>query len=225
MIRLEHVSKAFIYKGQKQIVARDVTFEIPAKSSIALIGRNGAGKSSFLKLLAGVSRPDVGHIRRSGSVSWPVGFQGSFHGDLTGAENARFVARLYDQDINTVLAFVLDFSELAEHLYTPVRHYSSGMRARLAFAISMAIPFDLYLVDEVTAVGDAHFQQKSEAMLRKRLETSGAIIVSHAETMLKRLCTSGVVLDCGRLFYYQRVEKALEHHGFLLRGERPPWMT
>lgn len=224
MIALHHVHKTFCSQGVQKTVARDLCFEFPTGQAMALLGRNGAGKSSLLQMIAGTLPPDHGRIRRQGRVSWPVGFQGSFHPDLTGLENARFVARLYGVDTDELTHFVADFTNLGAHFYLPVRSYSSGMRARLAFAVSMAVPFDTYLIDEVTSVGDGAFRTKSEAMLRTRLEQASAVVVSHSMDLLARLCTSGAVLENGRLFFYARVARAIEHHGYLMRGELPPWM-
>lgn len=224
MIELRNVSKVYRLNGVAKAVARDINFTFPTGESVGLLGRNGAGKSTMLKMIAGTLQPDRGEILSSGTVSWPVGFAGSFHGDLTGAQNVRFVARIYGVDTDDMVAFCSDFSQLGAHYHLPVRTYSSGMKSRLAFAMSMAVPFDTYLIDEVTAVGDAAFKQKSEVILQDRLAKSGAIIVSHATSLLQRLCTSGVVLDRGRFFYYPRIEKAVEHHEHLMKGVLPPWM-
>lgn len=169
-------------------------------------------------------RPDHGKITRQGSVSWPVGFQGSFHPDLTGVQNARYVARLYGVDTNAMLDFVADFANLGPHLNLPLRSYSSGMRARLAFAVSMAVPFDSYLIDEVTSVGDGAFRARSEMMLQDRMQKASAVVVSHSMDLLRRLSRSGAVLENGRLFYYARNERAIEHHDHLMQGQLPPWM-
>lgn len=136
----------------------------------------------------------------------------------------RFVARLYGIDTEEMVEFVRDFAEIGQHFHLPVRSYSSGMRSRLAFGVSMAVPFDTYLIDEVTAVGDAAFNAKSNAVLRNRLETSGAIIVSHSMSLLKKLCKSGAVLHDGQLFYYEEIGKAVEHHEHMMKGILPPWM-
>ena len=224
MITLKNLSKSYRISGIQKVVARDISFTFPAQTTVALIGRNGAGKSSMLSMIAGLVQPDTGAISSSGRVSWPVGFQGSFHPDLNGRQNARFVARIYGLDIDEMSAYVRDFAELGDQFHLPLRNYSAGMRARLAFAVSMAVPFDTYLIDEVTSVGDASFQAKSEAMLKHRLQNKAAIIVSHSMAMLSRLCQSGAVLENGRIFFYQRVEKAIEHHDFLMRGQLPPWM-
>ncbi|NBR90003.1 MAG: ABC transporter ATP-binding protein [Rhodobacteraceae bacterium] len=224
MITFLNVNKSYRARGTRQTVARDLTACFPAGQCLGLIGRNGAGKSSLLKLMAGLMRPDSGEIRRLGRVSWPVGFQGSFHPDLTGEENARFVARLYGQDSGALLDFVQRFADLGRYMRQPVRTYSAGMRARLAFGLSMAVPFDTYLIDEVTSVGDAAFRDKSEAMLAQRMEGAGAIVVSHSLDLLRRICGPGAVLENGRLFFYQRIERAIEHHQYLQRGELPPWL-
>lgn len=224
MILLSHVWKTHKSRGVEKCVARDLCFRFPTGQAMALLGRNGAGKSSLLQLISGISRPDQGRILRRGSVSWPVGFQGSFHPDLSGLENARFVARVYGVDTDEMTRFVADFTNLGAHFHLPVRSYSAGMRARLGFAISMAVPFDTYLIDEVTSVGDAAFRRKSEAILRDRLTRASAIVVSHSTELLARLCTSGAVLENGRLFYYARVARAIEHHDHLMRGQLPPWL-
>lgn len=224
MIELRNLTKTYVLNGVSKTVANDITFTFPKGECVALMGGNGAGKSTMLRMLSGVVKPDSGDIIRHGSVSWPVGFAGSFHGDLTGAQNVKFVARIYGLDTDEMVAFSKEFSRLGAHMHLPVRTYSSGMKSRLAFAMSMAVRFDTYLIDEITAVGDAAFQAKSEAMLRERLQHSGAIFVSHSTAQMQRLCSSGVVLQNGRFFYYARVAKAIEHYEHSMRGVLPPWM-
>ena len=201
-----------------------LNLEIPRGVIAAVLGRNGAGKSSLLSMLAGTLQPDAGRIVSNGTISWPVGFAGSFHADMTGAQNTRFVARIYGVDTDQAIDFVQDFAGLGPHFHLPIRSYSAGMRARLAFGISMAVPFDTYLIDEVTAVGDGAFARKSSAVLRERLQSSGAVIVSHSMPLLRDLCTAGAVLEDGRLFYYARIDKAIEHHDHLMLGRQPPWL-
>ncbi|PHO05575.1 ATP-binding protein [Rhodobacteraceae bacterium 4F10] len=225
MIELRNLNKIYRINGVVKHVARDISFTFASGESVGLIGRNGAGKSTMLKLIAGTIPPTSGQIITTGRVSWPVGFAGSFHGDLTGAQNVKFVARIYGVDTIEMIDFCQQFAQIGGHFHLPVRTYSSGMRSRLAFAMSMAIPFDTYLIDEVTAVGDASFQAKSSAILRDRLKTSGAVVVSHTPKLLEELCTSGVVLDNGRMFYYARIKKALEHHDHLMKGNLPPWLS
>ncbi|MCX7568050.1 ABC transporter ATP-binding protein [Sulfitobacter sp. F26169L] len=224
MIELRGLHKSYRLNGHIKVVARDINFTFPKGETIGLIGSNGAGKSTMLKMIAGSVSPDSGEIIPHGSVSWPVGFAGSFHGDLTGAQNVKFVARIYGIDTDDMCAFAREFSELGAHFEQPVRTYSSGMRSRLAFAMSMAVKFDTYLIDEITAVGDGSFKAKSEAILHERLSTSGAIIVSHSMAQLERMCTSGVVLQNGRFFYYAKVARAIEHYDHIMKGALPPWM-
>ena len=212
MIHLDHLTKTFILKGQRRTVADDITATFPTGLSVALLGRNGAGKSSLLKMIAGTLDPTSGQILSTGTISFPVGFAGSFHGDLSGAQNARFVARIYGVDTEELLAFVEDFAEMGKYFHMPFRTYSSGMRARLAFGVSMAIPFDTYLVDEVTAVGDAAFRTKSGIVFRDRMASAGAIVVSHSMAVLRELCSAGAVLENGKLHYYEDLEDAIRHH-------------
>ncbi len=206
MIALEAVWKRF--PGAPP-VAQGIDALFPSGQATALLGRNGAGKSSLLAMIAGTLRPDAGRVLRRGSVSWPVGFAGAFHPDLTGAQNTRFVARVYGVDSRRLLGFVREVSGLGEAMRKPVRRYSSGMRARLGFAISMGIPFDMYLVDEVTAVGDAAFRRETSAVLKARLGQAGAIVVSHAPSQLRGLCTAGAVLEGGRLRMFDDLEEAI----------------
>ncbi|MFC3569370.1 ABC transporter ATP-binding protein [Paracoccus sp. TOH] len=212
MIRLENLSKSFTVSGRTTVVARDLNMTFPAGRSVGLLGHNGAGKSTLLRMIAGVVRPDRGRVVTTGTVSWPVGFAGSFHPELTGAQNTRFIARVYNVDPEQLLAFVAHFSDLGHHLYLPFGHYSSGMRSRLAFGVSMGIHFDTYLVDEVTSVGDGNFRDKSQTYFRNRLKTSGAIMVSHSMGLIRKVCDAAAVLHQGRLSYFDDVEEAIRVH-------------
>ncbi|WP_114287822.1 ABC transporter ATP-binding protein [Candidatus Halocynthiibacter alkanivorans] len=212
MLRFENVSKSFALPVGRKLIADRITLGIPRGRSMALLGRNGAGKSSLLRLIAGTLRPDQGRIHVAGQVSWPVGFMGSFHPDLTGAQNVRFVARIYGVETAALVDFARDFSELEAQFEQPVRQYSSGMKSRLAFAMSMGIRFDTYLVDEITSVGDLAFRRKSETLLRQRLEHSGAVVVSHSMGLLRRICDCGAVLEDGRLHFFENIEAALNHY-------------
>ncbi len=224
MIELRNVCKSYRVNQKTTTVANNVTYTFPPNRSIGLLGRNGAGKSTLLKMIAGLMNPDRGEIIKTGSVSYPVGFAGSFHPELTGSQNARFVARIYGVDTDELATFAKDFSELGYHFDLPFRTYSSGMRSRLAFGVSMGIPFDTYLVDEVASVGDGAFRQKSQRVFKSRMEHAGALVVSHSMDMLKSMCDSGAVLENGRLAYYDRIEKAIEHYGYIMQGQRPPWL-
>ncbi len=213
MIRLENVSKWFALRGRTRgVVLENVDATFPSGRSVALLGRNGAGKSTLLDIIAGTIRPSVGRVVARGSISYPVGFAGSFHPDLTGAQNARFVARIYGVDTNALLDFVAEFAQLGAHFHMPLRAYSAGMKARLSFGVSMGIPFDTYLVDEVTSVGDGAFRRKSIALFEARRAEAGAIVVSHSVPMIRRVCDMGAVLEDGALRLYDDLEEALERH-------------
>jgi len=193
-------------------VANDINAVFPSGVCVALLGRNGAGKSTLMQMVGGTVKPDSGLISVQGSISWPVGFAGSFHRDLTGAQNTRFIARVYGIDTDSLLEFVKDFAELDNHFHMPVRSYSSGMRSRLAFGISIGIPFDTYLVDEVTSVGDAAFKLKSRLVFLERLKTSGAVVITHSMPQVRKMCDTGAVLENGNLYYYENLEEAIAHH-------------
>lgn len=212
MIRFVDVSKRFHTQGVEKIVADRINLTFPSGMVVALLGRNGAGKSSLLRMISGTMRPTEGRIDVTGTVSWPVGFAGSFHADLTGRQNTRFVARVYGVDTDRLESFVHDFSELGEAFTLPFRTYSQGMRARLGFALSMGIGFDTYLVDEVTAVGDAAFRETCEAALATRLANRGAVIVSHSLGFLRRVCNAGVVIEDGHAVWFDDISMAIEAH-------------
>lgn len=212
MIRIEHLTKSFLIRGHRKYVARDVTITLPEKGAIGLLGRNGAGKSTFLKVISGTMRADSGRVISTGEISWQIGFAGSFHPELSGAQNVRFVARAYGVDTNDLIDYVKDFAELGHSFYAPFRTYSSGMRSRLAFGVSMGIPFSYYLIDEVTSVGDAAFRKKCTAVLNERLKDAGAIVVSHSDTVLKSLCKHGMVLENGNLTWHDDINNAIAEH-------------
>jgi capsular polysaccharide transport system ATP-binding protein len=218
MIRFENLHKSFWIRGRRKPVINGLNLTLPTGKSLALLGRNGAGKSTLLQIIAGILPADEGQVFTDGSISWPVGFGGSFHALMSGAQNVRFVARVYGVDTEALIAFVLDFSELGDQLFMPVRSYSQGMRARLGFGLSMGIHFDTYLVDEVTAVGDASFNAKSRAIFRERMKKSSAIMVSHQMGAVRNFCDSGLVLNKGELTYYDDLEEAIDAHQRLIRG-------
>ncbi|MCV2890855.1 ABC transporter ATP-binding protein [Ruegeria aquimaris] len=219
MIRLENLNKAFHFRGQQKVVADNLNLTFPSGVSVGLLGRNGAGKSTLLRMIAGSIEPDSGRIRTSGTISWPVGLAGGFHQDLTGSQNVRFIARVYGVDTEELLYFVESFAELGIHFHQPVRTYSSGMRARLGFGVSMGIPFDTYLVDEVTSVGDENFRVKAQALFKERMRNAGAIVVTHAPPMMRQMCEAGAVLVDGRLHYFDDVGDAIAYHFEVMRQQ------
>jgi capsular polysaccharide transport system ATP-binding protein len=218
MIALHNLCKSFRLNGISTTVLHNASMVFPAGRSVALLGRNGAGKSTLLRLIAGTLMPNAGQIQCKGSVSWPVGFAGSFHGDLTGAQNTRFIARIYGVDGDELVDFTADFADLGKQFHLPFRSYSSGMKARLAFGVSMGIAFDTYLVDEVTAVGDAAFRNKSNDLFQARMQTAGSVVVSHSMGLVRDLCDAAAVLEAGQLNYYDDVDAAIKHHERNLLG-------
>ena len=212
MIRLDRLTKRFKLKGEMRYIARDVSFTVPRGNSIGLLGRNGAGKSTLLRLIAGTIKPSSGRIIRLANVSFPLGFQGSFNGSLTGEQNVRFVARIYGHDTEQLVDYVQDFAELGKSYYMPVKSYSSGMKARLAFGVSMGIDFDYYLVDEITAVGDSNFKKKCKRVFEEKLQDSDIIMVSHSNGALKEYCTTGIVLEDGNLTFFNDIDDAISMH-------------
>ncbi len=212
MIALQNLTKTYVLNGRRKTVLNRVNAVFPTGVSVGLLGRNGAGKSTLLELIAGTADVTAGEVLSDGSISFPVGFAGSFHPDMTGAQNTRFVARIYGVDSDALSAYVADFAELGGHFYLPFRSYSSGMRSRLAFGVSMGLSFDTYLIDEVTAVGDAAFRKKSQTVFLDRMARSGAIFVSHSPQTLRDMCQAGAVLENGQLTYYDRIDDAITHH-------------
>lgn len=221
MIRFRNVTKSFRVGFDRKVVLNNANFEIRPGESMALMGINGAGKSTLIRLISGASLPDSGVIDRSGvRISWPLGFAGSFHGSLSGRENIRFACRIYGVSIPKVTHFVEDFAELGSHLDMPVKTYSSGMKARLAFGLSMAIEFDVYLVDEITAVGDANFKKRCEEVFSARRKTSDIIMVSHSNATLKKFCSRACVLDQGQLSFYPNIDDAFSAYEFVMKRQR-----
>lgn len=212
MIRLVDLTKSYRTPVGRKVIMQNVNITIPSGRAVGLLGRNGAGKSTLMNMIGGLVKPDSGEIQRTGTISWPVGFAGSFNRDMTGAQNTKFIARVYGVDTDELAAYVEDFAELGVHFHAPVRTYSSGMRSRLAFGISIGIPFDTYLVDEVTSVGDAAFKRKSRLAFVDRMKTAGAIFVSHSTRQLKKFCDAGAVLEGGKLQYYDDVNEAIAAH-------------
>jgi capsular polysaccharide transport system ATP-binding protein len=216
MIRFENLTKSFQLKGERKVVIDNLNLTLPSGRSLALLGRNGAGKSTLLQIIAGTLQPDHGRVVSDGTISWPVGLSGSFHKELTGAENVRFIARIYGVDTDDLVAFVEDFAELGKFYHMPMRSYSSGMRSRLTFGASMGIKFDTYLVDEVTAVGDRAFKRKSRALFADRMKHSSAIMVNHSMGQVRQFCDAGIVLESGRMRYFEDLDEAIALHEAML---------
>ncbi|EHW2708517.1 ABC transporter ATP-binding protein [Escherichia coli] len=202
-------------------VFKNINLKIPSNKNVALIGRNGAGKSTLLRIIGGIDRPDNGNIYCNKKISWPVGLSGGFQGSLTGRENVKFVARLYSKknELQSKIKFVEDFSELGHYFDMPIKTYSSGMKSRLGFGLSMAFDFDYYLVDEVTAVGDARFKDKCSRIFKERYEKSNIIMVSHSLNALKEFCDIAIYLKAyDEIKYYDSVIDALDEYSFDIKN-------
>jgi capsular polysaccharide transport system ATP-binding protein len=199
MITLTDVSKSYPTRGGQVKVLDRINLQVKRGEKVGILGRNGAGKSTMIRLISGAEQPDRGTVTRQMTVSWPIAFGGAFQGTLTGLDNLRFICRIYGVDPQDKIAFVEEFSELGRYLREPVKNYSSGMRARLAFAISMVIEFDCFLIDEVVAVGDDRFTSKCQEELFEKRRDRAMIIVSHNHDYIKQHCERVVILDNGSI--------------------------
>jgi len=219
MIALEGVAKTYRTRtGHKTVLANaNATFE--SGHNFGILGVNGAGKSTLIRLLAGSERPDRGVVRRHARVSFPLGFGGTFHGALSGRENAAFLARIYGARLRSVIDYVAAFSELAEYFDMPVNTYSAGMRGRLAFAACLAIDFDVYLIDEVTEIGDQRFRRRCAEAFRERMARSDIILVTHNPQTLRQYCDRGAVLADGALSLYDDIGDALSRYHLTLQEQ------
>lgn len=215
MIRIENLSKSYPTPQGRHYVFKDLNIELPSGKSVAIIGRNGAGKSTLLRMIGGIDRPDSGRIITDSSISWPVGLAGGFQGSLTGRENVKFVARLYAtrDELKEKVAFVEEFAELGKYFDMPIKTYSSGMRSRLGFGLSMAFKFDYYLVDEVTAVGDARFKQKCAELFKERHKEASFLMVSHSLNSLKEFCDVALFVQRNNIVtFYDEIADAVEDY-------------
>ncbi|WP_333834386.1 ABC transporter ATP-binding protein [Rubrimonas sp.] len=215
MIRVLDVVKEYHVKGGSRRVLDGITFDVSPGERLGVLGRNGAGKSTLVRLLGGVESPTSGVIERGMSLSWPLALHGGFHGSLSGVDNVKFVARIYDRPVADVLTYVEEFSELGRYLREPVKTYSSGMRARLAFGLSLAIDFDCYLIDEVIFVGDPSFHAKCRRELFERRADRAMLLVTHDANILRSYCTGALVLHRGRSKLFLDIDVALEVYAAL----------
>lgn len=210
MIELSRICKSYsLPHGKRKDVLRDVSITFRPGVNMGILGLNGQGKSTLIRIISGSERPDSGTVTRKGRVSWPIGFAGGFNGSLTGRENLRFTSRIYGADIQEVTEFVEGFTELGPYMDMPVKTYSSGMRSKLAFGLSMAIGFDFYLIDEAYSVGDASFQAKAEKVFKERKAHATLIVVSHSVATIRKNCDRAAVLHNGVLSEYDTLGDAL----------------
>lgn len=209
MIELRQVSKAYKVGLESNRVLDDVSVTFHTGVSVGVLGLNGAGKSTLLRIIGGAEPPDRGTVYKDVRVSWPIAFGGGFHPSLTGRENTRFIARVYGESPSKFQRFAEEFTELGRYFDMPLRTYSTGMRARLAFAVSMACDFDCYLVDEVTAAGDKRFALRYREAFKQRLRNASVIMVSHNSQTVRQFCSVGAIIHRGKLEMFESLNKAL----------------
>ncbi|TLP42079.1 ABC transporter ATP-binding protein [Cohaesibacter sp. CAU 1516] len=213
MIRLENVTKFYATPYGRHFVLKEVSFTIPDDAQLGVLGPNGAGKSTLMRLLSGVDVPNSGRIIRTGTISWPMGLASSMQNSLTGKENARFACQIQGvprSEIKRIVNGIRVFAEIGNYFDMPLRTYSSGMRARLNFAIAMAFDFDCYIIDELTAVGDRNFREKSLKIFKEKRENASFIKVSHNLDELKKECNMGLVLNDGKASIYKDFSEAID---------------
>jgi capsular polysaccharide transport system ATP-binding protein len=212
MIRLENVVKRYKTRDGYHTVLNNVTLQVNMGDKVGILGRNGAGKSTMIRLISGAELPTGGRVVREMSASWPLALGDTFQGSLTGVDNTRFICRVYGADFKKAICYVEEFAELGKFLREPVKTYSSGMRSRLAFAISMAIEFDCFLIDEVIAVGDARFHEKCKVELFGKRSDRAMIIVSHDPERIREHCNRACVLSQGQIVEFSSIDAAYEHY-------------
>lgn len=215
MIRLQNVTKYFTTKHGKKYILQNVSITIPSETNIGILGRNGAGKSTIMRMLGQIEFPNEGEITSTRTFSWPLALSSGFVGNMTGKANVKFVCRLYGKspkEINEIIEFVQEFSELGNYFDMPIRTYSSGMKSRLSFGLSLAFDFDYLLIDETLSVGDARFKKKSREALLKKIETCHVLLVSHNMKTLKGICDAGLVVDKGQLHYFTDINDAINEY-------------
>ncbi|MCK6425615.1 MAG: ABC transporter ATP-binding protein [Burkholderiaceae bacterium] len=221
MLELRELTKSYPTRHGRRYVFRDLSFTFPPGANIGLIGRNGAGKSTLLRLLGGIDTPDRGEVRTDARISFPVALGGGFLPALTARENVSFVARIHGfhgQDLRRLVHYVQDFAEIGDYFDLPMESYSSGMRSRVTFGMSMAFDFDYYLIDEVMAVGDAQFKAKSKAVLLERLARANVILTSHNMSDIRQFCNVVVHVDAGHVQVYEDVDAGIRaYHGNLVK--------
>jgi capsular polysaccharide transport system ATP-binding protein len=217
VIEFHDVSKAYRSSKATKVILKNFSGEFPRGRNIGLLGVNGAGKSTLLRLIAGTEPPDSGRIRRRAFISFPVGFA-AFKGNLTGRENCRFVARIYGLSIRSVERFVEEFAEIGKYFDMPVATYSSGMKSRISFGLSMAVDFECYLVDEALSVGDGIFRARADALFEAKRKQASLIMVSHTPATVRRYCDMGAVMSNGDLIIFDKLEDAISHYEQMTRS-------
>ncbi|WOE69438.1 ABC transporter ATP-binding protein [Hydrogenimonas thermophila] len=215
MIVLENATKYYKMKNEKKYVLKNVYLTIPSSINVGILGRNGAGKSTLLRMLGGIDFPNSGKIYSDKRFSWPMGLAGGFQPSMTGRQNVKFVCRVFgknQKEIDEAVEFVKEFSELEEFFDMPIKTYSSGMRSRLSFGLSLAFDFDYLLIDETLSVGDKHFKDKSKKALMEKIERCNILLVSHAMPILREMCDAGIVVNNGQMKYFDNIDDAIKEY-------------
>jgi len=211
VILLENVSKYYEMKGrnERRWILRDTTAVIRPGDRVGILGRNGAGKSTLMRVLGGVEHPNSGRVERRMSVSWPLAHGIGVHGGLTGSDNARFIARIYDLDADDLVEAVNDFAELGSYMQMPIGTYSAGMMSRLLLGLSLAMDFDCYLIDEATSVGDQRFIDRTQQVLETKLKSRALVMVTHSTTHVRSFCRTAAILHNGYLTFFEDLDEAI----------------
>lgn len=212
MIRIIDLVKRYHTRHGEVTVLDHVNLVVNPGEKVGIMGRNGSGKSTLVRLISGAEQSTTGNIERTMSVSWPLAFFAGFQGTLTGLDNLRLVCRIYGVDFKSRIPFVEEFSELGKYLKEPVKTYSAGMRSRLAFAISMSIEFDCFLIDEITAVGDSRFHEKCNSELFGKRGDRAMVIVSHQPEFIRDHCDHAAVLVAGKLHRFDQIDDAMRFY-------------
>lgn len=213
MIELRNVTKYYKTAYDKKYILNNVSITIPSGVNLGILGRNGAGKSTLLRMLGGIDYPNSGIISSPNSFSWPMGLAGGFQGSMTGRQNVKFVCRIYgksDVEIEHAIQSVQDFAEIGDYFDMPIKTYSSGMKSRLSFGLSLFFDFDYLIIDETLSVGDKNFQEKSKKALRKKIESCNVLLVSHSMPVLKEICDAGIVVHNGEMHYCNDINEAID---------------
>ena len=219
MITLKNVGKRYPVRNGEVTVLKDINLTVRPGEKVGILGANGAGKSTLIRVISGAENPSEGRVQREMSVSWPLAFGGAFQGSLTGLDNLRCICRIYGVDFEDKVDYVRDFAEIGDYLAEPVRTYSSGMRSRYAFALSMAIEFDCFLVDEIIAVGDARFVDKCNKELFVKRADRAMVMATHLEIYIRSFCDTAAVLDGGKLWRFDSVNDAFAYYEELRQAQ------